>query len=129
MHVVANAGPLVCSECDHTIPEGSPCISEIPEQMHGLNSAGRSAFRHFHVSCEECQTGRPCYEVHASRQPTSIAQKRTTCAYCARPIPAGGLVLRDSFLTLNEESGARGNEKAGQGLASLLNVPLMSTPV
>lgn len=124
MNLVASAGPLVCSECDHAIPEGSPCISEMPEQLHELNSVGPSVFRHFHVRCEECQTGRSCYRVYASRQAETTAQKRTDCTYCGLPIPAGGQVLRESFLILNEEAGAEGNEKAGQGLASLFNVPL-----
>ena len=124
MHLVANAGPLVCSECDHDIPEGSPCISEMPEQMHGLNGVGPSVFRHFHVRCEECQTGKSCYQVYASQQAATTAQKRTDCTHCGLPIQAGGQVLRDSYLVLNEEAGSEGNEKAGQGLASLFNVPL-----
>ena len=124
MHLVATAGSLVCSECDHAIPEGSSCISEMPEQLHELNSVGPGVFRHFHARCEECQTGRSCYRVHASRQAATTAQKRTDCTYCGLPISAGEQVLRESFLVLNEETGAEGYEKVGQGLAGLPNAPL-----
>ena len=124
MHLVANAGPLVCSECDHAIPEGNPCISEIPEQVHELDSVSPSAFRHFHVRCDECESGRSCYQVYASKQPATTAQKRIDCAFCRRPIPAGELVLLDSFLVLNEDAKHKNHKDRWSWFPGFFHVPL-----
>ena len=124
MHLLAANRPLVCRGCDHTIPEGSLCISEIPKQVHGLNNVRPDVFRHFHVRCDECHSGRSCYQVYASRQPASIAQKHTDCVSCGRPIPAGEPVLHDSFLVLNQEARAKGLPRAWAGLAGFWEVPL-----
>ena len=124
MHLVANAGPLVCSECDHAIPEGNPCISEIPEQVHELDSVRPSAFRHFHVRCDECESGRPCYQAYASKQPATTAQKRIDCAFCQRPIPAGELALFDSFLVLNEDAKHKNHKDRWSWFPGFFHVPL-----
>ncbi len=123
MYLLAANEPLGCRGCDHAIPESSLCISEIPEQIHKLDDVSVGAFRQFHLRCEECRSDVSCYQTHASRQAATIAQERTDCAYCGHPVPAGGLVLCDSFLVLNKGTRAHDTPSA-EGLAGLLNVPL-----
>ena len=126
MYRLTTRDPVACSECGHTISGGSPCTSEIPEQLHELENVRTEAFRHFHIICRDCPAGKSCYQVYASRQTPIVAQGNTGCTYCHHPLSAGEPVFHDSFLFLasNSKTEAADARWSGLGLAGLRGVRL-----
>ena len=97
--------PIRCEGCGHSIAEDQPRLSDVPEHMpEGLDLR---AFRHFHVSCDSCDSAVPCYQLYASHQTPFAAQTRAECSSCDHPIRLGQDVFRDSFYVWDQGAGRK----------------------
>ena len=77
--------PLACAGCQHAIAEGSSVLSDAPEALPPR--VGRAQLRHFHLACEECESGNvSCYQTYASHQPTHVAEEEVNCVHCREAI-------------------------------------------
>ena len=87
--------PITCTHCGHAIRENEPVLAELPSDVP--QELSRAAFRHWHLSCQECNSGVSCYQASAANQTPFAAQFATACAWCDRPIVAGDDVVREAF--------------------------------
>ena len=97
--------PIRCEGCEHPIADGQPRLSDIPEHMP--ESLDLRALRHFHTSCDSCDSAVPCYQLYASRQTPFVAQARAACSSCDHPIRLGQDVFRDSFYVWDRGTGPK----------------------
>ena len=95
-HVTAGR-QLICDVCNHIIPNGDICISDLPEKPP--KSAARDEYRHFHSDCQECVRAEAqsasCYQLFASMLVTDKAREESTCRFCGQPILEGDDQLQD----------------------------------
>ncbi len=112
--------PIRCEGCEHPIADDQPRLSDIPEHMP--ESLDLRAFRHFHTSCDSCDSAIPCYQLYMSRQTPFAAQARAECSSCDHPIRLGQDVFRDSFYVWNRDGGREGAGKVS-GTFAAVNTP------
>ena len=86
--------PIQCSGCEHNISVDEPFLSDLPGDLP--EELSRAAFRHFHISCRECNTESSCYQAFAARQTRFSAQSATVCAGCDHEIRVGEDTIRDT---------------------------------
>ena len=117
-HPIAAPAPLACTGCEHAIAEGSPVLSDAPEALPPR--VGRAQVRHFHLACEECESGKvSCYQTYASHQPTYVAEEEVNCAYCGEAIWLRQHFASDYVLLLRDDNDTPG--EPSQALVLVLN--------
>ena len=87
-HVTAGQ-QLTCDVCDHLIPNGEYCFSDLPEEPP--KSAARDEYRHFHLDCQECEWAESgstvsCYQLLASMLVSDKAREESICLFCGEAI-------------------------------------------
>lgn len=87
--------PITCAHCGHAIRENEPVIADLPGDVP--DDLSREAFRHWHLNCQEYNSGASCFQVYASKRTPFAAQTSATCAMCGHAIGQGELVLRETF--------------------------------
>ncbi len=103
---------LKCTECYHTIPAGTDCLSQMPVPMP--DGFRRRKYDNFCADCPECKAQRrrrPCYVRHLSHW-YARKEKTTgsaTCVYCGDAIPDGTRAVVQKFFAWPEDDG--GSEK------------------
>ncbi len=91
---------LKCTECYHTIPAGTDCLSQMPVPMP--DGFRRRKYDNFCADCPECKAQRrrrPCYVRHLSHW-YARKEKTTgsaTCVYCGDAIPDGTRAVVQKF--------------------------------
>lgn len=119
MWYVTAGQQLTCDACDHLIPNGEYCISDLPEQLP--KSLTRSKHRHFHLDCRECERGdsevsASCYQLFASKLASDPAVEETVCLFCGLAILEGEYLYQDFFFVRDDGS----RLEHGQGPATLI---------
>ena len=117
---VTSGRQLTCDVCEHLIPNGEYCISDLPEEPP--KSAARDEYRHFHLDCQECEWAESgstvsCYQLFASMLVSDKAREASICLFCGQPILEGEDQLQD-FLFVRD--GGNGFESR-QGPAALIS--------
>ena len=89
-----------CFVCEHQIPLGSQCISDLPQQLP--KKVNRRDYRHFHLECPESdglpdESPRSCYEVFADQLRPEQAKQEAVCLFCGHLVLEGEELLQDFF--------------------------------
>ena len=111
-----------CFVCDHLIPPGSQCISDLPQQLP--KKVKRRDYRHFHLEYPE--SGGPsdrqpesCYQVFAAQLRPERAEQEAVCLFCGHLILKGEELLQDFFYARGDRRRSHDIEN-NQGPAALL---------
>ena len=90
---------ISCRECFHVIPEGNPCLSQLPVDM--AQGFQRGKFDNFCINCLKCKdkTERSCYARGLSHWSTlkQTLDRPVPCAACSSTIPKGTQVVAQKF--------------------------------
>ena len=117
---VTSGRQLTCDVCEHLIPNGEYCISDLPEEPP--KSAARDEYRHFHLDCQECEWAESgstvsCYQLFASMLVSDKAREASICLFCGEAILESENQHQD-FLFVRD----RGSRlEARQGPAALIS--------
>ena len=110
---------IKCSECSHTIPAGTKCLSQMPVPMP--DGFRRRKYDNFCVECAECNAKRrqpPCYVRHLSHWYTR--KEKTTesvsCVYCGEAILQGAATVAQKLYAWPEsDDDSQRNNGASDG--------------
>ena len=109
---------IACEHCEHPVPEGQACLTEIPELIS--ENTPPIEYRHFHLSCQECEDDRSCYEMLAAKNAPVRSKEDMECAYCEHPIAAGQDLLWDYYFAQDLEAGDIDTQETGIGFVGFL---------
>ena len=116
-HVIAEED-MRCTECNHEIPAGGECISQMPLVMP--EHFRRKKYENFCIECAECKrkNKQPCYVRRLSHWYSSEkkADVAVPCAHCGQTIPKDTRTVAQKFYVWpiseseseNEQSNGRG---------------------
>ena len=111
-----------CFVCEHQIPQGSQCISDLPE--HLPKKVNRRDYRQFHVECPECdeladEPPKPCYKVFADQLRPEQAEQEAVCLFCGHLVLESEELLQD-FFYVRDDRRKYDNIENNRGPAALL---------
>ena len=123
-----------CTECFHTIPAGTDCLSQMPVPMP--DGFRRRKYENFCFQCDECKEqrrGEPCYarylgHWYARKEKTA---ESVSCAYCGDAIPEGTQSVSQKFYAWPEsevDSESEGGPAHPVGAASGVAVGAAAKP-
>ena len=111
-----------CFVCEHQILPGSPCISDLPEQLP--KKVNRRDYRHFHLEYPEGdgpvdELPKSCYQVFAAQLKPEQAKQESVCLFCGHLVLEGEELLQDFFYVRDDRRRYDGIEN-NRGPAALL---------
>ena len=103
-HVIAEED-MRCTECNHKIPAGGECLSQMPPKMP--ENFRRRKYENFCIACAECDAGtrkpglrtRACYMRQLNHWYTHKEKTREAvpCGHCDEVIPEGTQTVAQKF--------------------------------
>ena len=119
---------ISCRECFHVIPEGNPCLSQLPVDM--AQGFQRGKFDNFCINCLKCKdkTERSCYARGLSHWSTfkQTLDRTAPCAACSNTIPKGTKVVAQKFYVWPEFSPDSEDENTATGIPNSVSASTLA---